>query len=123
MRRPVAALASALLTATFLAGCGSGSSSDGSGSGPLPTKVIDVVFSGDSVTPNGELIKIDVGQRIELDVTADAPGEIHVHSSPEQEFEYDKGSSTITVAPITAPGRVEVESHTLEKTLFTLQAQ
>jgi hypothetical protein len=123
MRRPVAALASALLTVTFLAGCGSGSSSDGSGSGPLPTKVIDVVFSGDSVTPNGELIKIDVGQRIELDVTADAPGEIHVHSSPEQEFEYDKGSSTITVAPITAPGRVEVESHTLEKTLFTLQAQ
>jgi hypothetical protein len=123
MRRPVAALASALLTATFVAGCGSGGSSDGSGSGPLPTKVIDVVFSGDSVTPNGELIKIDVGQRIELDVTADAPGEIHVHSSPEQEFEYDKGSSTITVAPITAPGRVEVESHTLEKTLFTLQAQ
>ncbi len=123
MRRPVAALAPALLAAALLAGCGSGSSSGGSGSGPLPTKVIDVTFSGDSVTPNGELIKVGVGQRIELDVTADAPGEIHVHSSPEQEFEYDKGSSTITVAPITAPGRVEVESHTLEKTLFTLQAQ
>jgi hypothetical protein len=116
MRRVLAALCSALLAGAVLAGCGSGSSSGGSGSGPLPTKVIDVTFSGDSVDPNGELVKVGVGQRIELDVTADKPGEIHVHSTPEQEFEYDKGSSTIT-------GRVEVESHTLEKTLFTLQAQ
>jgi hypothetical protein len=123
MRRLVAALASALLVAALLAGCGSSTSSGGPASGPEPTKVIDVTFSGDSVIPNGELIKVGVGQRIELDVTADAPGEIHVHSSPEQEFEYDKGSSTIAVDPITAPGRVEVESHTLEKTLFTLQAQ
>jgi hypothetical protein len=123
MRRVLAALCSALLAGAVLAGCGSGSNSGGSGSGPLPTKVIDVTFSGDSVDPNGELVKVGVGQRIELDVTADKPGEIHVHSTPEQEFEYDKGSSTITVAPIDAPGRVEVESHTLEKTLFTLQAQ
>ena len=123
MRRLAAALCSALLGTALLTGCGGSSSAADPGSGPEPTKVIDVTFSGDSVTPNGELIEVAVGQRIELDVTADAPGEIHVHSSPEQEFEYDKGSSTITVAPITAPGRVEVESHTLEKTLFTLQAQ
>ena len=122
MRRLVAALASALLAVALLAGCGS-SSSDAGSTGPEPTKVIDVTFNGDSVTPNGERIKVAVGQPIELDVTADAPGEIHVHSSPEQEFEYDKGSSTITVKPITAPGRVDVESHTLEKILFTLQAQ
>jgi hypothetical protein len=121
MRRLVAAIASAPLAVTLLAGCG-GTSSDGSTS-PEPTKVIDVTFNGDSVDPNGELIKVGVGQPIELDVTADKPGEIHVHSSPEQEFEYDKGSSTIAVKPITTPGRVEVESHTLEKTLFTLQAQ
>ncbi len=121
MRRPVAAIATALLSASLLAGCGGSSSS--SSSGTLPTKVIDVTIAGDSVTPNGDLVEVAVGQRIELDVTADAPGEIHVHSSPEQEFQYDKGSSTIDVKPITAPGRVEVESHTLEKTLFTLQAQ
>jgi hypothetical protein len=123
MRRLAAALCSALLGTALLTGCGGSSSAADPGSGSEPTKVIDVTFSGDSVTPNGELIEVAVGQRIELDVTADAPGEIHVHSSPEQEFEYDKGSSTIAVAPITAPGRVEVESHTLEKTLFTLQAQ
>jgi hypothetical protein len=122
MRRLVAGIACALLAAALLTGCG-GSSSTGGATGPQETKVIDVTFDGDSVDPNGELIKVAVGQRIELDVTADAPGEIHVHSSPEQEFEYDKGSSTIEVEPITAPGRVEVESHTLEKTLFTLQAE
>jgi hypothetical protein len=122
MRRSAAAIAAALLSASLLAGCGSGSSS-ATGSDSLPTKVIDVTFTGDSVTPNGELVEVAVGQRIELDVTADKPGEIHVHSSPEQEFQYDQGSSTIVVKPITAPGRVEVESHTLEKTLFTLQAQ
>jgi hypothetical protein len=122
MRRPAAAIAAALLSASLLTGCGGGA---GSSPAPdsLPTKVIDITFTGDSVTPNGELVEIAVGQRIELDVTADKPGEIHVHSSPEQEFEYDKGSSTIAVEPIAAPGRVEVESHTLGKTLFTLQAR
>jgi len=76
------------------------------------------------VTPNGTDIDVKVGQRIELDVTADKPGEIHVHSSPEeQEFEYDAGSSTLQVTPIPAPGQVVVESHTLDKTLFTLVAR
>jgi ABC-type glycerol-3-phosphate transport system substrate-binding protein len=122
MRRPVAAIAVALLAATLLAGCGGTSSSPASG--PLPTERIDITFNGDSVTPNGTTIDVAVGQRIEFDVTADAPGEIHVHSSPEeQEFEYDKGSSTFEVKPIPAPGRVTVESHTFNKTLFILQAQ
>jgi hypothetical protein len=121
MRRPAAAIAAALLSASLLAGCGGSSSSPAASD--LPTKVVDIAFSGDTVTPNGELVEVKVGQRIELDVTADKPGEIHVHSSPEQEFQYDKGSSTIELKPITAPGRIQVESHTLEKTLFTLQAR
>jgi hypothetical protein len=122
MRRPVVAIASTLLAAGLLGGCGSSSSSPSSG--PLPTKVIDITFNGSSVTPNGTTIDVAVGQRLEFDVTADVAGEIHVHSSPaEQEFEYDKGSSTFDVKPIPAPGRVVVESHTLNKTLFILQAQ
>jgi hypothetical protein len=117
----VAAIALLLLTATTFTGCGSNSSS--SSSGPLPTKVIDIRINDQTVTPNGDRIEVSVGQRIELDVTADAPGEIHVHSSPEQEFEYDKGSSTIEVKPITAPGIIAVESHTLGKIILQLQAQ
>jgi predicted small lipoprotein YifL len=109
-----------VLVALTTAGCGG----DGPSSGPQSTKVIDVTVSGRSTTPSGQTIDVGVGQRIELRVTADAPGEIHVHSSPaEQEFQYGKGTSTIEVEPIQAPGRVTVESHTLGKTLFILQAR
>ncbi|HEY3529598.1 MAG TPA: hypothetical protein VGK78_10630 [Nocardioides sp.] len=123
MRRLVAAVAVVLLTSLTLTACGGGSGSSAQDPSHLPTKVIDVTFSGESVTPNGDRYDVAVGQRIELDVTADKPGEIHVHSSPEQEFEYDKGSSTIAVKPITTPGIVTVESHTLDKVLFQLQVK
>jgi hypothetical protein len=123
MRRRVAAVAVVLLSALTLTACG-GSGSSAKDTSDLPTKVIDITVTGSDTTPNGTDIDVKVGQRIELDVTADAPGEIHVHSSPkEQEFEYDKGSSTFDVKPIPAPGQVVVESHTLDKVLFTLVAR
>jgi predicted small secreted protein len=122
MRRPVAAVAVALLTALTLTACGEGGGSGDDGS-TLPVKKIAITFTGDDVTPNGSDIDVKVGQRLEFDVTADKPGEIHVHSSPEQEFEYKAGTETITVAPIKAPGRIPVESHTLAKTLFILVAR
>jgi hypothetical protein len=120
MRRPVIPVALLLVVALSVAGCGAKA---GQSSEPSAPKVIDVTITGSSTTPSGQTVDVAVGQRIELRVTADAPGEIHVHSSPrEQEFEYPKGSSIITVEPIQAPGRTTVESHTLGKTLFILQA-
>lgn len=122
MRRLVAALAVVLLSVLALAACGGGGSSAQDPS-QLPTKRIDITFTGSDVTPNGQRYDVAVGQRIEFDVTADQPGEIHVHSSPEQEFEYDKGSSTIEVKPIRTPGVVTVESHTLDKVILQLQVK
>ena len=121
MRRALAAL-TVLLCALPLAACGgsSGGSSDGSG-GPTEAKVIDVTFTGDSVTPNGDRVEISVGQPVTLHVTADAPGEIHVHSDPEQELAYPKGESDVKVSPITTPGTVDVESHTLDKVIVQLE--
>jgi len=120
MRRLVTTAAFFLTVALAITACGSKQQS----SGAQPTKIIDVTISGKTTTPSGQTIDVAVGQRIELRVTADAPGEIHVHSSPaEQEFEYDKGSSTVEIKPIPAPGRTTVESHTLGKTLFILQAK
>src|SRR5262245_46535983 len=124
MRRTVAAIAVLLLSALTLTACGGSSSSSSSSDGAdQPTKQIAITITGDSVDPSGEEFDVAVGQPIEFDVTADKPGEIHVHSSPEQEFEYDAGSSTIELKPIEAPGVVTVESHTLEKTILKLKVQ
>jgi hypothetical protein len=120
MRRLVAAVAIAVFGVFTLSACGSGDSSSGS---KLPVEKIAITFHGSDVTPNGTDIDVQVGQPLEFDVTADKPGEIHVHSTPEQEFEYDAGHSTIDLKPIQAPGRVTVESHTLEKTLLILVAR
>jgi ABC-type glycerol-3-phosphate transport system substrate-binding protein len=123
MRRLVAAVAVSLIGALALTACGSDTSSSGQDGADQPVKKIAITFTGSDVTPSGTDIDVEVGQPIELDVTADKPGEIHVHSTPEQEFEYDAGDSTLDLKPIEAPGRVTVESHTFEKTLFILVAR
>ena len=120
MRRPLAAIAVILSTLTFVSACGSDEAPSNSSTDP---KVIQITIEGDSVTPNGDRVDVAVGQDIELDVTADAPGEIHVHSSPEQEFEYDAGDSTLTIKGIDQPGIVVVESHTLDKTIVQLEVK
>ena len=100
---------------------GSSPSDAGSSSPAADNPVIDVTFAGDTVTPNGDRVKVGTGQDITLNVTADAPGEIHVHSTPEQELEYDAGTSTLTIVGIDQPGIVDVESHNLEKIIVQLE--
>ena len=53
-------------------------------------------------------------------VTADEPGEIHVHSTPETSFAYEAGTETFKLQ-ISRPGVVEVESHDLEKIIVQLE--
>lgn len=84
---------------------------------------IEVTFDGDTVTPNGDRVEVKRGQDVTLLVTADAPGEIHVHSTPEQELEYEAGSSTLTITNLDRPGIVEVESHSLEKVIVQLEVR
>ena len=50
------------------------------------TATIEITISNGSVSPNGERVEIDAGQPIELIVMADEAGEIHVHSTREQEY-------------------------------------
>ncbi len=121
MRRSLAALAVLLLTLSVTAACGDEEKSDGGGSSE--PKVIKVTIEGDSVTPNGERVDVAVGQDVELDVTADEAGEIHVHSSPEQQLEYGAGTSTVTIDGLDQPGTVDVESHALEKVIVQLEVR
>jgi hypothetical protein len=120
MRRALAALA-ILICSAGLTACGDSDSPDSSGS-DQGTKTIDVTFSGDSVTPNGDRVDVGVGQKIELVVKADKAGEIHVHSSPEQELDYQAGTTTLPLT-IDQPGIVTVESHALNKTIVQLEVK
>jgi hypothetical protein len=119
MRRTLTGLVALLLAAGALAGCSSSSShSNTSGSGDAQT--IDVTFKGDSVTPNGDRVKVQLGKPVVLKIDADRAGEIHVHATPEQEISYPAGTSTEKIT-IDKPGVVDVESHDLEKTVVQLE--
>ena len=83
---------------------------------------IDITFRGDTVDPNGVQKKVKAGKPITLHIVADKPGELHVHSSPEQEIEYDAGTSDKELT-IDRPGIVEVESHTLEQLVVVLEVR
>ncbi len=120
MRRTLAALAVLLTSLATLSACGGSDSPDESDAGP---KVIEVTVKGDSITPNGERVEVAVGQEVDLEVTADAPGTIHVHSSPEQELDYEAGDTTLTIEGIDTPGVVDVESHELDKVIVQLEVR
>ena len=83
---------------------------------------IDITFKGDTVDPSGAEKKVKAGKPITLHIVADKPGELHVHSSPEQEIEYDAGTSDKKLT-IDRPGIVEVESHNLEQLIVVLEVR
>lgn len=85
-------------------------------------RTIEITFSGDDVTPNGDRVQVTAGEPVTLDVTADVAGEIHVHSDPEQELEYGAGETSLKLV-IDRPGIVEVESHDLDKVIVQLEVQ
>lgn len=121
MRRFLAS-AAVLLSALALAAC----SDDDEGAtspGSTDPAVIEVTFEGDTVTPNGERVEVERGQDVELEITADAPGEIHVHADPEAELAYDEGTTTVTIPGIDKPGTVDVESHSLDVVIVQLEVR
>jgi hypothetical protein len=85
-------------------------------------QTIDIAISGDTVVPSGERVDAKVGEEIILHVTADAPGEIHVHSTPEQELSYQAGTTDLPLT-IDQPGLVDVESHTLDLVIVQLEVR
>ncbi len=118
MRRVLVAAAVVAATLATGAGCGEDEEPDTA----EKTKTIEITISGDTVTPNGERVKVKRGQPIELVVKADREGEIHVHSSPEQELTYSEGTTTLPMK-IDKAGVVDVEEHGLEQVLVQLQVE
>ena len=146
MRRTRTALAAAAVAALLLTGCGgedpaadetpAASAAAGtaaeepgqeptedSGEKPRPRgPFADLTFEGDTASPNGERIDLGVGETLTLRIDADAPGELHVHSTPEQEIAFPAGQSERTLT-IDQPGVVDVEDHHTGMVLLQLEVR
>ncbi|WP_205474496.1 hypothetical protein [Nocardioides sp. SYSU D00038] len=122
MRRVLVTLTVAVLTLAAATACGDDEPAPPAGGdgGTAETKTIEITFDQGTVTPSGERVEVAVGQPIELVVTADVAGELHVHSTPEQELAYGAGTSTLPLT-IDQPGVVEVESHDLDQVVVQLE--
>ena len=116
----------ALVLALGLAACGDDDTDTPAGEVTSATTqdgdpaAVTVTREGDTFTPNGERVELGVDETLVLTVTADEAGELHVHSTPEQEIAYDEGTSEHEIT-IDRPGVVEVESH--EPDLVVLQLE
>jgi hypothetical protein len=134
MNKSLARIAAATTTLLALSGCGGSDSGQDTAHTPSPTStststgspsqpsgtVIDVTINGEEVTPNGERLDAKVGEPITLVVTSDREGELHVHSSPEQELAYGVGKTTLNVT-IDKPGIVDIEDHIADVVVVQLQ--
>lgn len=119
MRRALATTTALLTVLALGTACGD-EAGGGSGADPATTTIAITVEDGE-ITPNGDEVEAAVGQPIDLVVTADAPGEIHVHSEPEVEFSYEgTGEPETFELQIDRPGQIEVESHTLDLLIVKL---
>ncbi len=121
---PAVRLCSMLTVALLaLAGCGSDGSKDvKTTTDSSGAQTIDITFKGDTVDPEAAKVKVKAGDPVTLHITADKPGEIHVHSSPEQQIEYSSGTTDKTLK-LDQPGVVEVESHSLDKLIVQLEVR
>jgi hypothetical protein len=116
--RHLTAVLALLVGALVLSSCGSDDQAPAASSG---TKTIDITFQGDTVKPNGERVEVGIGQAVQFEVTADAAGEIHVHSDPEQHVNYHAGTTQATLGSFDIPGQITIESHSLDKVIVVLQ--
>lgn len=97
--------AAALSALVLLTGCG-----DDSGGSTEP-KVVEVTVEDGEVTPAGDRIAVDVDQPVDIVITSDVAGEIHVHSTPETSAEFAVGDNAPVELQFDRPGVVEVELH------------
>ena len=89
-------------------------------SGEPASDAVEITIEGDRISPLGDRIEVGVGEQVSLHVTSDRPGELHVHSTPEQELEYGKGETTLKLT-IDSPGIVDVEDHEADVVILQLQ--
>lgn len=118
MRRALSVWSVLVVAVLLLGACGSSgnSSSDGSGG----TRTIAITVRNGKIRPHGIEVKAEKGKPIRLRITSDTAGELHVHSSPEQEVPFHRGT-TLKTLTIRQPGIVDIEDHQLDTLVVQLQ--
>ena len=100
---------------------GSGSSdASGGGSTEGGNMRIDITVRGNAVSPSGAELSVKPGTPVTLHVVADRAGELHVHSSPEQQVEFAAGTTNVELR-FDRPGVVDIEDHDLDKLVVQLR--
>jgi hypothetical protein len=123
MPRLMTVLTAVVGTVILLSGCGSTTAKPDGHSPSSQPVLVDITIQGNTVTPNGERIDVPLGSLVSLAIHANGTGEIHVHSTPEQEIEYHPGTTRAYLGRFSVPGQVTVESHELDKTVAILVVQ
>ncbi len=118
MRR-VVLLAAVLTTLLTLAGCGSDDPAPAPAGGTATDDRIEITFEGEAV-PQVQRVPVDVGEKVEIVIKSDQAGELHVHADPEQELDYEAGTTTLTLT-IDQPGVVDIERHEPEALVLQLE--
>ncbi|MDN4614724.1 hypothetical protein P5G50_09685 [Leifsonia sp. F6_8S_P_1B] len=125
------------VTAGLLGGCAAPSApSGGSSATGVPTASpsnpphshgasapqLDISLVGGAVYPQGERLTVARGQELTVGILADNPGELHVHSKPEQHIAFEAGS-TIHVVTFSVPGVVEIEDHASDTVIAQVEVK
>jgi hypothetical protein len=116
MRTKLVLLAALCLTVLGLTACSQETPESPDSAGTS----IHITVKDGEVTPAGDRVKAKVGEPITLHIDADTAGEIHVHSTPEQEIEFAEGSSTKELT-VEQPGIVDLELHDSDTVIVQLQ--
>ncbi len=105
----------------------SGSASESASASPSPTAepegtVVRITVADGAATPQGKAVRVAIGEPVTLRIESDAPGELHIHSTPEQELAFEAGTTEEELT-FDRPGVVDVESHDLDQLLYRLEVR
>ncbi|MDQ4129097.1 MAG: cupredoxin domain-containing protein [Actinomycetota bacterium] len=89
-------------------------------SGGPQEQTYDLAISGGTMSP--EEISVDEGERVNLQITSDAPLEFHLHGY-DLEKEVEPGEPAELSFDATTTGRFEIENHDTESVLGALLVQ
>ncbi|MBE7323815.1 hypothetical protein IEQ44_04025 [Nocardioides sp. Y6] len=119
-RHAVRGAALAMVASLALGACSGEAEETADGDDP---QVIQVSITDDEVTPMGERFEVGAGEPFTVEITSDREGALHVHSTPEQEWEFSADETTVIDATIDQPGVVEVEMHDPDLVVLQLEVR